>query len=232
MVSTSAFTTSIWRGVLHCTWNRAGLATMPAVHRARETAKSLIPRLLAASGQCVVFNAILGNSLVRGRLYRPLAGGETCPFGNEQTPEALIRHTIAESDAWHCLIKLIETGLRIRPAEKKARKLVGVESDVFSGPVEAKVRELRRLPDIFQTEQPDLPATPTVWRREVDSNPVSGFWACVQESPVSGRFPKQVPTRMGLLARRHQSPHQSQGTGAPVIRQADHRVLNQRSLSA
>jgi hypothetical protein len=37
---------------------------------------------------------------------------------------------------WHSPDGLIETGLRVCPSEKKARKLAcGVESDTFSGPV-------------------------------------------------------------------------------------------------
>lgn len=58
-------------------------------------AKDLIPRLPAASVQCVVTSTpYWGTRLYEDAFMVRWADGEGCPFGNEQTPEAFIRHTV------------------------------------------------------------------------------------------------------------------------------------------
>lgn len=59
------------------------------------SASDLIPRLPAASIQCVVTSTpYWGMRLYNDQFAVEWADGETCPFGNEQTPEGFIRHTI------------------------------------------------------------------------------------------------------------------------------------------
>jgi DNA modification methylase len=59
------------------------------------SATSLIPRLPRNSVQCVVTSTpYWGLRLYNDAFLVKWADGESCPFGNEQTPEAFIRHTI------------------------------------------------------------------------------------------------------------------------------------------
>lgn len=58
-------------------------------------AKLLIPSLPAESIQCVVTSTpYWGTRLYNDSFMVEWADGEVCPFGNEQTPEGFIRHTI------------------------------------------------------------------------------------------------------------------------------------------
>lgn len=58
-------------------------------------AKSLIQRLPIGSVQCVVTSTpYWGTRLYSDAFAVAWADGEVCPFGNEQTPEAFVRHTI------------------------------------------------------------------------------------------------------------------------------------------
>lgn len=58
------------------------------------SATSLIPRLPRNSVQCVVTSTpYWGLRLYNDSFLVNWADGESCPFGNEQTPEAFIRHT-------------------------------------------------------------------------------------------------------------------------------------------
>ncbi len=58
-------------------------------------AKALIQRLPAESVQTVVTSTpYWGTRLYNDSFNVAWADGETCPFGNEQTPEAFVRHTI------------------------------------------------------------------------------------------------------------------------------------------
>jgi DNA modification methylase len=59
------------------------------------SATTLIPRLPAGSVQCVVTSTpYWAVRLYNDAFMVQWADGELCPFGNEQTPEAFIRHTI------------------------------------------------------------------------------------------------------------------------------------------
>lgn len=59
------------------------------------SATALIPRLPRSSVQCVVTSTpYWGMRLYNDAFLVNWADGESCPFGNEQTPEAFIRHTI------------------------------------------------------------------------------------------------------------------------------------------
>jgi DNA modification methylase len=58
------------------------------------SATSLLPRLPRSSIQCVVTSTpYWGLRLYNDSFIVHWADGESCPFGNEQTPEAFIRHT-------------------------------------------------------------------------------------------------------------------------------------------
>ncbi len=58
-------------------------------------ATSLIPRLPASSVQCVVTSTpYWGTRLYEDAFMVSWADGERCPFGNEQTPEAFVRHAL------------------------------------------------------------------------------------------------------------------------------------------
>jgi DNA modification methylase len=59
------------------------------------SATTLIPRLPRKSVQCVVTSTpYWGLRLYSDTFLVSWADGEVCPFGNEQTPEAFIRHTV------------------------------------------------------------------------------------------------------------------------------------------
>src|SRR5580693_7973243 len=73
--------------------------------------------------------------------------------------------------AFHSLSGLVETGLRICPPEKMARRF-GYRSSAghfLQSGFGAGIAKLRHFQAIFRGIQPGFSATQTVWRREWDS---------------------------------------------------------------
>jgi hypothetical protein len=77
--------------------------------------------------------------------------------------------------AFHSLSGLVETGLRICPPEKMARRF-GYRSSaghfLLSG-FESRIAELRRFRGVFKEIQPGFSASQTEWRREWDLKPLT-----------------------------------------------------------
>jgi hypothetical protein len=78
------------------TSGEGGLIAIPAEYDLIQgCAQKLIPRLQASSVQCVVTSTpYWGTRLYEDAFIVPWADGEICAFGNEQTPEGFIRHTV------------------------------------------------------------------------------------------------------------------------------------------
>src|ERR1035437_2810360 len=70
--------------------------------------------------------------------------------------------------ALHSPSDVVETGLRVCPSEKKARKLA-CDAQVLRSGLRARVAELRQFQAIFRGMQPSFSATRAVWRRGLNS---------------------------------------------------------------
>jgi DNA modification methylase len=105
------------------------------------SASTLIPRLPRNTIQCVVTSTpYWGLRLYNDSFLVHWADGEVCPFGNEQTPEAFIRHTVellfllkpvitASGSVWWNLMDTYNTRTQIRENAAETLRAMRGEED-------------------------------------------------------------------------------------------------------